>query len=126
MRDETPAATIGGINECDGPPRKSAPVCVAGRRFWYAVRPASLLRKSILDIGQQASATSRPHCTIQVACHTGSPIIYCYFKLFPERARNYEACFTVASWAYRLINMQYWRLPNIAPIGRLTASNGRS
>src|SRR5688500_16719107 len=84
MRDETPAATIGGVNEWDGPLRKSARLCVAGRQFLYTVRPASLLRKTILDIGQQASATSRPHCNIQVACQTASSIISCYFNWCPE------------------------------------------
>jgi hypothetical protein len=57
VRDEAPAATHGGVKELLATALKSASAMGPGCDFKQAVRPASLLRKSILDVSQLASAT---------------------------------------------------------------------
>jgi hypothetical protein len=67
--DEAPAATIGGVNGIgNATALKSARL--AGRdQFEGTVRPASLLRKSILDMQPAGICDGWLHCNIQVACH---------------------------------------------------------
>jgi hypothetical protein len=65
VRDEAPAATIGGFNgrECD-----RTEIGSAGQpaQFQETVRPASLLRKSILDINQRASSAAGCNATFKL------------------------------------------------------------
>jgi hypothetical protein len=70
VRDEAPAATIGGFNgKRNVTARKSVRLEAPGS-ISRAARPASLLRKSILDLKPAGLCDGWLHCNIQVVCHT--------------------------------------------------------
>src|SRR5258705_11232719 len=69
VRDEAPAATIGGFNGKRNVTARKSVRLGAGYNFYGAVRPASLLRKSILDLKPAGLCDGWLHCNIQVVCH---------------------------------------------------------
>jgi hypothetical protein len=98
VRDEAPAATTRDFN---GKPNVTARKSVrlrAGRNFYGAVRPASLLRKSILDLKPAGLCDGWLHCNIQVVCHAVADKISCDIKrlnqsfgtLREDAATNFE------------------------------------
>src|SRR6266550_1077669 len=70
VRDEAPAATIRGFNGKRNVTARKSVRPEAGYNFYGAVRPASLLRKSILDLKPAGLCAGWLHCNIQVLCHT--------------------------------------------------------
>src|SRR5712671_5622573 len=81
VRDEAPAATIGGFNgKRNVTARKSVRLM---RRVQFpegAVRPASLLRKSILDLKPAGLCDGWLHRNIQVVCHAVAHKISCNIR----------------------------------------------
>jgi hypothetical protein len=52
----------------------------AVHNFYGAVRPASLLRKSILDLKPAGLCDGWLHCNIQVVCHAAAEKLSCNIK----------------------------------------------
>jgi hypothetical protein len=52
----------------------------AGHNFYGAVRPASLLRKSSLDLKPAGLCDGWLHCNIQVVCHAAAEKKSCNIK----------------------------------------------
>jgi hypothetical protein len=81
--DEAPAATVGGFNELGYDRLEFGPADLCRTPIPWTVRPASLLRKSILDVDQRASADGWLRCNIQMPCQTDSSKLYrCFSRLY--------------------------------------------
>src|SRR2546430_10207578 len=95
VRDEAPAATRGGINEWDRPPRKSA------RRTCRAVillcGPTSFVAAEIHLGCRSAGFSDEPTALQHTSCvPDGLKRNVLVFQAVPRTTRNYEARFIVA------------------------------
>jgi hypothetical protein len=80
VRDEAPAATRGGVNEVGGDRSETGLALWAGPGL---SGPTSFVAAEI-HLGRRPAAIydDRPHCNIQVACHTKISKIWFYFNVF--------------------------------------------
>src|SRR5713226_8621458 len=117
MRDEAPAATIGGVNEIGFDRLELGSAGVPGLSS-CSVRPASLLRKSILDVRPAGICDGWLHCSIQVACQPKLCKICRQLRRLAEGCRSSEASFTVALKASCLTNRPSITMPNYASSDR--------
>jgi hypothetical protein len=83
MRDETPAATIGGVNEWDGPLRKSGSA-VCCRATILVCGPTSFVAAEIHLGRRSAGICDEPTALHHSSCVPDGIIDnICYFNVFP-------------------------------------------